>query len=182
MKLNPTIRHQLPRLLPDTGRALALSLLLVIAGCTSAPGLQGTSEPAPDTQTPEESSTEPESQTADDRPPPSRSTGQNATLALVQQSQRAEAAGSLTEAIAYAERAIRINPRAPDLWLRLAQLELTNGQPQSTIQYANKALSLIETRADWQRQAWLLIADAHSAMGEEAKADDIRARWRTYRG
>lgn len=100
----------------------------------------------------------------------------------MQQSQRAEVAGSLHEAIAYTERAIRINPRQADLWIRLAALELSNQQPQSAIQYANKALSLAADRPDWQRQAWLVIADAKSAMGETSEATAIRERWQTYKG
>ena len=176
MTSNPDI----PMLPANPGRSLTLAVLLVVlAGCASAP--QDTPQPSPDTEPAEQSSTDSTPSTPQE-PPPRTSTGENATLALVQQSQRAEAAGSVTEAIAYAERAVRINPRAPDLWLRLAELELTNEQPETTIQYANKALSLIETRADWQRQAWLLIADAHAAMGEVSKADAIRARWRSYRG
>ncbi len=164
-------------------RALTNATLwsLLLAGCSATPTQSTT--PAGETQTKTaEDAGETRTPAAQSTPQPSQPTSQNATLALLQQSQRAEAAGSVTEAIAYAERAIRINPRAPDLWLRLASLELTNEQPQSTIQYANKALSLIRTRADWQRQAWLLIADARSALGEEEEADAIRARWQTYRG
>ena len=154
---------------------------LVLAGCATTPA-QSTA-PTADTQTPAHAGQDDSDAATDESAPqalPSKS--QNATLALVQQSQRAEAAGSLNEAIAYAERAIRINPRAADLWLRLASLELTNEQPESTIQYANKALSLMRSRPDWQRQAWLLIADARSALGEEQEAQAIRDRWQTYRG
>jgi tetratricopeptide (TPR) repeat protein len=164
-------------------RAFVAAILwtLLLAGCASTPPRSTTPSadpPAPAATGAEET----ERPAAESTPPPRQPRGQNATLALVQQSQRAEAAGSLDEAIAYAERAIRINPRAPDLWLRLASLELTNEQPESTIQYANKALSLIRSRPDWQRQAWLLIADARSALGDEQEAEAIRARWKTYRG
>ncbi len=106
----------------------------------------------------------------------------NATLALLQQSERAASGGSLVEAIAYLERAIRIEPKRADLWVQLAQLEIANQQPTAAIQYANKALALAGTRTDWQRDAWLVIADAKAAQGELEDATRIRERWRSYRG
>jgi len=106
----------------------------------------------------------------------------NATLALLQQSERAASGGSLAEAIAYLERAIRIEPRRADLWVQLAQLEVANQQPAAAIQYANKAIALAGTRTDWQRDAWLVIADAKAAQGELEDATKIRERWRSYRG
>lgn len=106
----------------------------------------------------------------------------SATLALLQQSERAASSGSLAEAIAYLERAIRIEPRRADLWVQLAQLEVANQQPTAAIQYANKALALAGTRTDWQRDAWLVIADAKAAQGEIEDATKIRERWRSYRG
>lgn len=105
-----------------------------------------------------------------------------ATLALLQQSERAASGGSLVEAIAYLERAIRIEPKRADLWVQLAQLEVANQQPAAAIQYANKALALAGTRSDWQRDAWLVIADAKAAQGELEDASRIRERWRSYRG
>ena len=105
-----------------------------------------------------------------------------ATLALLQQSERAASNGSLTEAIAYAERAVRINPRQADLWTRLASLELQNQHPQTAIQYATKAVSLANGRPDWQRDAWLLIASAKDSLGEHDEAREIRERWRSARG
>jgi tetratricopeptide (TPR) repeat protein len=158
-------------------RLASPAALLVLTGCaTTSPSTTGT-EPASETASPraEDSTT----QAVEPRRPTDT---KPATLALLQQSQRAEVAGSLNEAIAYTERAIRINPRQADLWIRLATLELSNQQPQSAIQYANKALSLAADRRDWQRQAWLVIADAKNAMGETSEATAIRERWQTYKG
>jgi tetratricopeptide (TPR) repeat protein len=106
----------------------------------------------------------------------------SATLALIQQSDRAYAAGNAGEAVAYVERAIRLNPHQADLWLRLAELQLARDNPEAAVQFANKAISLAGQRVDWIRDAWLVIANARTAQGNTATANDIRARWRTYRG
>ncbi len=140
-------------------------LLVVAAGCTGV---------AID-------DAEPATESASSSPTESLATA-TATLALLQQSERAASGGSLAEAIAYLERAIRIEPRRADLWVQLAQLEIANQQPTAAIQYANKALALAGTRTDWQRDAWLVIADAKAAQGDLEDASRIRERWRSYRG
>jgi tetratricopeptide (TPR) repeat protein len=105
-----------------------------------------------------------------------------ATLALLDESRRAEATGDLAESVAYVERAIRISPRQADLWVRRARLALRQNDPNGAIQFAQKALTLAGSRVDWQRDAWLVIADAEDARGNSAEAAAIRERWRTERG
>ena len=105
-----------------------------------------------------------------------------ATLALLRQSDRAESSGNTDEAVAYVERAIRLNPRQADLWVRLAELQLVRNDPGAAVQFANKAIALAGQRMDWVRDAWLVIADARAAQGEVAEAEEIRQRWQTYRG
>jgi hypothetical protein len=61
-------------------------------------------------------------------------------------------------------------------------LELRNGDADAAIQYANKAISLAPTRPDWQRDAWLVIADARDFLGDSAGAQEIRRRWESQRG
>ena len=115
-------------------------------------------------------------------PPATRHTPEAATLALLNQSERAALGGSLTQALSYAERAVRIDPRSASLWTHLAALELQDGDADAAIQYANKAISLAPTRPDWQRDAWLVIADAHDFLGDTASALQIRRRWQSQRG
>jgi tetratricopeptide (TPR) repeat protein len=153
-----------------------LLLALLTSSCASTPPTQPSDPDSAASQTDAESKTPPVT------PPAKQPEAGDATLALLQLSQRAQSAGSLSEAIAYAERAIRINPRQADIWLRLATLELENEQPQSAIQYANKALSLADSPTPLERQAWLLIADARTALGDHEAADAIRTRWGTYPG
>jgi len=164
---------------------LVLILLLaagVLGGCATtpatAPGSGTSGSPAPATEPGATPSAEP------DAPPAAgvRPSTDGATLALLQQSDRAVESGSLDEALSYVERAVRIEPRRADLWTRLASLELSAGNPATAIQYAQKALTLATDRPDWQRDAWLVIADAKEALGEATEAAAIRQRWRTVKG
>jgi cytochrome c-type biogenesis protein CcmH/NrfG len=104
------------------------------------------------------------------------------TLALLQQSQRAVGEGNLDEAIAYVERAIRMNPRDPELWLRLAELQLSADHPASAAQVARKAIALSGSGTEVQRKAWLVVADSRERQGDAEGAARIRTQWRTYRG
>ncbi len=104
------------------------------------------------------------------------------TLALLRQSQQAAEGGDLDEAIAYVERAIRLNPRDPELWLRLAELQLSGNRPDSAAQVAQKAIALAAPGSDVQRRAWLVAADAIERQGDSEEAARIRQRWQTYKG
>ena len=160
---------------------LLLALALLAAGCATSPA----PSPEPAADQPAEASTEtsqpPRTGTENTSPTP-RPSADQATLALLNQSERAAASGDIDEALSYAERAVRIDPRRADLWTGLARLELTNENPNTAIRYAQKALSLAGARADWQRDAWLVIADAKDALGETSEATEIRARWKSVRG
>lgn len=163
---------------------LVPAVLLVaglLGGCATTPAT------APGSTTGSEPSARPGEAIPPDRTatPPAgtpRPSTDTATLALLQQSERAVESGSVEEALSYVERAVRIEPRRADLWTRLASLELSAGNPTTAIQYAQKALTLATERPDWQRDAWLVIASAKEALGDKAAAAAIRQRWQTARG
>jgi len=163
---------------------LVLVLLLtgsVLGGCATSPatpsGSGNAGSPPPATAPGVTPSSGPDAPATGARP-----STDGATLALLAQSDRAVESGSLDEALSYVERAVRIEPRRADLWTRLASLELSAGNPTTAIQYAQKALTLATDRPDWQRDAWLVIADAKEALGEANEAAAIRQRWRTAKG
>jgi len=104
------------------------------------------------------------------------------TLALLRQSERSADSGDVEGAIAYVERAIRLDSRDAELWLRLARLQLTANRPTIAEQLAHKAIALSRQQRDHERQGWLLVADAREAQGDRDGATQIRDRWRTYRG
>ncbi len=140
-----------------------------LLGCATAPGQDSSRLPA----TPGA-----EREPANARTPDTGS----ATLALLRQSERANRAGEHHEAVGYIERAIRLNPLQADLWTALALLHLNNDDPENALRFANKAVALAGRRADWLRDAWLVIADVKAQQGNEAQAHEIRKRWRSYRG
>lgn len=113
---------------------------------------------------------------------PARSDASAPTLALLRQSERSAESGDLAGAIAYVERAIRLNSRDAELWLRLARLQLAAERPERAEQLAQKAIALAGNASDEQRAGWLVVADALEAQGDRDAAARIRARWRTYRG
>ena len=127
-------------------------------------------------------SSQPSTPTQAERQPGTAPDTGSATLALLRQSERANRAGEHHEAVGYIERAIRLNPLQADLWTALAALRLRNADPEAALRFANKAVALAGRRADWLRDAWLVIADAKEQQGNEAEALEIRKRWRTYRG
>ncbi|NIP14251.1 MAG: tetratricopeptide repeat protein [Pseudomonadales bacterium] len=159
---------------------LGLVALLVITGCATSSVLP----PAVDTNGIEDAEPAPQQELPI---PPAGTEAQQpdtagATLALLEQSKRASSAGDPDAAVAYVERAIRLNPRSAELWLQLARLQLAKEDPEAAVQFANKAISLAGDRLDQVRDAWLLIADARAAQGDADTARAIRARWRSYRG
>ena len=119
---------------------------------------------------------------ADEPPAPPVQDTRAPTLALLRQSERSAEDGDLEEAIAYVERAIRLNSRDPALWLRLARLQLAADRPATAEQLAHKAVALSGSQGSERREAWLMVADALEAQGDDEGAARIRAQWRTYRG
>jgi tetratricopeptide (TPR) repeat protein len=118
--------------------ALAISLLMVCAGCA---GLAPHALPAP----------QPPSQPQPQQEPPSGPAGAAATL--LDRGRAERASGHYAEAAASIERALRIAPNEPELWLELGEIRLAAGEPEQARTLARKALSLsagdpeIEARA-----------------------------------
>ena len=174
------------------GAASRLLLTGLIATALTAGCATGYPPQAPTDRTPPgETAPPPASETpppvAEPAPPARPASNTEApTLALLRQSQRSADSGDLSGAIAYVERAIRLNPRDATLWLQLARLQLQAGQPARAEQLAQKAIALSSGSDrepdDGRREAWLLVADANEAQGQAEAAERIRERWRTYRG
>jgi Flp pilus assembly protein TadD len=74
------------------------------------------------------------------RPPPA-----SPTAALVEQGRRQSADGQYDQAVASVERALRIEPGNPWLWLELAQIHRSAGNARQADGHARKALSLAGT-------------------------------------
>jgi Tfp pilus assembly protein PilF len=83
-----------------------------------------------------------------------------ASQALLKESRRYQAGGEYPQAAASIERALRIEPRQPLLWLELGQIRLREGNRAQAESMARKALSLASGDATLESQALELIARA----------------------
>jgi predicted Zn-dependent protease len=114
--------------------------------------------------------------------PPAAPEAEGPTLALLRESERSAEGGDVEQAIAFVERAIRLDSRDVSLWLRLARLQLTAQRPAVAEQLAQRAIAMARDQRDYERQGWLLVAEAREAQGDPEGAERIRDRWQTYRG
>ncbi len=105
---------------------LAAMLTTLLAACAQVPATTGTPSYGEPPAVPDETG----------EAPPS------ATAALLDQSRRQSASGQYSQAAASVERALRIDPGNPWLWLELAQIHQASGNVQQAQASAAKALSL----------------------------------------
>jgi hypothetical protein len=95
--------------------------------------------------------------------PPARpqSDASGASGALLEQSRAQRAAGSLPAARASLERALRLDPNSPALWLELGELELQVGNNVQAATLARKAMTLAgrDTRVTARAERLLRAAE-----------------------
>lgn len=155
-------------------RCAPLLLALLLGACAgSGPPA---APPPPTVQEPPPPSTAPTSTSA------SAASTYSATLALLNRAEQSASSGELDEAAALVERAIRIEPRRGDLWLRLGELTFQQSHYEQAEQFARKGLLFLQSGSSQERSAWLLIADAREALGDDFGAQAIRDQWQRYRG
>lgn len=168
----------LPRRLP------ALTVIVsLLAGCQSLvgppvsaprspPPQSGTPQPAPQTPTP------PAQPPAPVPPPPAPPAPTRefhlsaASAALVKQGRAQSLKGEYPSAIATLERALRIEPDNPLVWLELGQVHLSAKNPQQAESMARKAIALATGNAAVQANGWRLIGDAYRSRGRDLDATE----------
>ena len=99
-----------------------------------------------------------------------------ASTALVAQAHTQAAGGDYGPAAATLERALRIEPDNPLLWIELGRVRLGENNPSQADALGRKALSLATGDASAQASAWHLIADALRARGRNGEAADAERR------
>ncbi len=95
-----------------------------------------------------------------------------AVIALLDQAQTDNDSGRREAAGSSLERALRIEPRNPWVWLELAQLRLAQGQYAQAITLARKANSFAGHDSRVQAANWQVIGRARVALGDSAGAED----------
>jgi len=94
-----------------------------------------------------------------------------AVVALLGQAQASTLAGKHEAAGASLERALRIEPRNPWLWLELAQVRLAEGQYAQAITLARKSNSFAGGQHAVQSGNWEVIGKALVALGDSTGAE-----------
>lgn len=136
-----------------------LALLLLVAGCATAPGPEPSpAEPAP----------APVEQPSAPTPPAPESTAkESVAIAGLMESARADAAaGRLPNAAASLERALRIEPRNPRLWQELARVRLQQGDYGQAESLAQRSNTWGGTDNRLRADNWRLIAQSRQARGD----------------
>lgn len=109
-------------------------------------------------------------------PPPREYQLGSATRSLVSQARTQAAAGNFSVAAGSIERALRIEPNNPLLWIELGRVRQAEGNYAQAENLGRKALSLATGDPRTQSSAWRLIAEALRARGRAPEAQEAQAR------
>lgn len=99
-----------------------------------------------------------------------------ASRALVSQAQTQLATKNFAVAASSLERALRIEPDNPLLWIELGKLRQAEGNYVQSENMGRKALSMSVNAPRAQSAAWRLIADSYRARGKNNEAREAQAR------
>jgi predicted Zn-dependent protease len=169
------------------------SLKRLAAGFTAAALLSACSllarHPSPQPPTPQTSSPQPPGSPAPLQslppspspspqvPPPARENHLSAaTRSLVTQARTQVAHGDLPAASSTLDRALRIEPNNPLLWIELGRLRLAESDAHQAEGCGRKALALASGDRIAQAQAGRLLADALRAQGRNQEARQVESQ------
>jgi tetratricopeptide (TPR) repeat protein len=167
------------------GRQVAalVAVASLLTGCQSlfGPPVSGPQRPAPQsgtTQPSPQTPTPPAQPPSPVPPPPAPPTAPKefhlsaASAALVKQGRAQSLKGEYPSAIATLERALRIEPDNPLVWLELGQVHLSAKNPPQAESMARKAIVLATGNPALQASGWRLIGDAYRARGRDLDATE----------
>ncbi|MBR9868407.1 MAG: tetratricopeptide repeat protein [Oceanospirillales bacterium] len=103
-----------------------------------------------------------------------------AVIALLQGAEEQQKQGEFSAAQSSLERAQRIAPRDPHVYMQLADLRRQQGQYLQAEQFALKGLTLARGQSALERKFWILIADIRSEGGDHSGAAAARDKARLY--
>ena len=139
------------------------------AGATSAPGAP---QSQPGTATPEVSPAPGQPS----RPPPKQFKLGPAASSLVAQAHKQAGSGAFAPAAVTIERALRIEPENPLLWIELGRVRLSENNAAQADGLGRKALALATGDPQAQASAWRLIAESLRARGRNPEAAEAEKR------
>ena len=109
-------------------------------------------------------------------PPPREIRLSPATRSLVTQAQTQTAHGDLPAASSTLDRALRIEPNNPLLWIELGRLRLAESDAHQAEVCGRKALALASGDRSAQRHAGQLLADALRAQRRNQEAREVESQ------
>jgi Tfp pilus assembly protein PilF len=142
-----------------------------------APGATPSQPSAPGTAQPQPGAPTPGVPEQPSRPPPKQFKLSPATSALVAQARKQANSGAYEPAAVTLERALRIEPENPLLWIELGHVRLSEGNGAQANSMGRKALALATGDTQAQASSWRLIADSLRALqrNQEAAEADRKA-------
>lgn len=154
------------------GTALLSACSFVRPPSAESPTSTPTTPPAPGTAQPQPGTPTPGVPEQPTRPPPKQFRLGPAATALVAQAHTQAHSGNYAPAAATIERALRIEPENPLLWIELGQIRMSEGNAVQGNGMGHKALALATGDPQAQASAWHLIADSLRVRGRNQEAAD----------
>jgi tetratricopeptide (TPR) repeat protein len=157
-----------------------LATALLLSGCpASSTRPQFPSPPPP--SAPESNASPPGAATPNPPPPrapqpPRENHLSPATRSLVTQAKTLMSRGDLDAASSTLDRALRIEPNNPLLWIELGRLRLAESDAHQAEGCGRKALALASGDRGTQAQAGRVLADALRAQGRNQEAHEVESR------
>jgi tetratricopeptide (TPR) repeat protein len=99
-----------------------------------------------------------------------------ASKALVTQAEAQRKSKNFVQAAATLERALRIEPNNPLLWLEYAELRQDESNFAQAENLARKAVALASGDPRTQSNAWMVVADSLKARNQNAEAQQALAK------
>lgn len=169
---------------PRSGILFPLAVTLALAACVTPPYQPSPSSPGPVGGPGSSQPTTPEAVPPAPTPIPAPAPApapksyrlSAATGALVTQARGATARGDFDAAAATLERALRIEPDNPLVWIEMGRMRLASGDAAQAENMGRRALALAAGAPREQSGAWRLIADALRARGRNVEAQDAAQR------
>ncbi|MBR9828378.1 MAG: tetratricopeptide repeat protein [Oceanospirillales bacterium] len=103
-----------------------------------------------------------------------------AVIALLETARKDSSGGDLRTAQNRLERALRIAPRDPEVYIQLADVQRRQGQFLQAEQVALKGVSVAAGQNNALRRLWQLVADIRQEAGNAAGAKDARQKAAAY--
>jgi tetratricopeptide (TPR) repeat protein len=160
--------------------ALALALAVLLGGCAASARLGQPGSPASSSLPGAPNSSTPNSPSAGSPSPVPAPPRQNslspATHSLVTQARSQLTRGDFDGASSTLDRALRIEPNNPLLWIELGRVRLAERDPHQAEGCGRKALALASGDPGARRQAGRVLADALRAQGQNQEAREVESQ------